>query len=414
MIDYTAVAARIREERRLNKRVSQEEMAADLGMYQADISNLERAQKGSGISDLNRLSRIAEYFGIPPEDLIFGRRSRKSLTRYEGKKSKLSFLSDPKDFTEDEARVLRKVFCRDPAKLALRAAQFGPYRVFYIPEELTCCRKDFQVPISKTHVCVFCEDKLIASMKASCVLVFTAMHQGMGRAVQEVMPWRVFDFSEVIRRLNPWVPLMRFEKDPGKKARHEKKLWERLEALREIKDAPIAVIESVYVREDFRQCGVCRMMLDGLAKLLGPRCSWWLNLEPADDEDLERAKTAFPLLTTASLGQMSLNAHIAECLGFRLENDLWRLPVSFEDADGKTHTEERRVRKVAYRLSAELAKILEEDGDLVDRGRLLQKVASIEGDEDSKDELDTLNRLNSENFSRDPAKRTPAKARKAA
>lgn len=380
MIDYTAVAARIREERRLNKRVSQEEMAADLGMYQADISNLERAQKGSGISDLNRLSRIAEYFGIPPEDLIFGRRSRKSLTRYEGKKSKLSFLSDPKDFTE----------------------------------ELTCCRKDFQVPISKTHVCVFCEDKLIASMKASCVLVFTAMHQGMGRAVQEVMPWRVFDFSEVIRRLNPWVPLMRFEKDPEKKARHEKKFWERLEALREIKEDPIAVIESVYVREDFRQCGVCRMMLDGLAKQLGPRCSWWLNLEPADDEDLERAKTAFPLLTTASLGQMSLNAHIAECLGFRLENDLWRLPVSFEDADGKTHTEERRVRKVAYRLSAELAKILEEDGDLVDRGRLLQKVASIEGDEDSKDELDTLNRLNSENFSRDPAKRSPAKARKAA
>ena len=48
MVDFERIGRRIKEERKLNKRVSQLDMALDLGMYQADISNLEKAKKGSG------------------------------------------------------------------------------------------------------------------------------------------------------------------------------------------------------------------------------------------------------------------------------------------------------------------------------------------------------------------------------
>ncbi len=72
MVDFEKIGKRIFEERKYLHRISQEKMAEDLGMYQADISNLEKAKNGSGISDLTKLDLIADYFGIPLETLIFG------------------------------------------------------------------------------------------------------------------------------------------------------------------------------------------------------------------------------------------------------------------------------------------------------------------------------------------------------
>ncbi len=71
MIDADNIGKRIRLLRR-KKRVSQERMAEDLGMYQADISNLERAMGGSGITDLFKLDMIADYFGVPLAELLNG------------------------------------------------------------------------------------------------------------------------------------------------------------------------------------------------------------------------------------------------------------------------------------------------------------------------------------------------------
>jgi len=39
-------------------------MAEELGMYQADISNLKKAEMGSEITDLSKFDLIAEYFDI--------------------------------------------------------------------------------------------------------------------------------------------------------------------------------------------------------------------------------------------------------------------------------------------------------------------------------------------------------------
>ena len=44
--------------------IPQEKMAEDLFMYQADISNIEKAKSGSGITDLAKLDMIADLFNL--------------------------------------------------------------------------------------------------------------------------------------------------------------------------------------------------------------------------------------------------------------------------------------------------------------------------------------------------------------
>ena len=65
MIDFDKIGNRIYEQRKYFRKLSQERMAEELGMYQADISNMEKAKKGSGITDLSKLDMIAEYLEIP-------------------------------------------------------------------------------------------------------------------------------------------------------------------------------------------------------------------------------------------------------------------------------------------------------------------------------------------------------------
>lgn len=71
MINYEKIGAKIRYARKFIKNVSQETMAFELNMHQADISNLEKAKRGSGITDLSRLEQITEYLGISLESLLF-------------------------------------------------------------------------------------------------------------------------------------------------------------------------------------------------------------------------------------------------------------------------------------------------------------------------------------------------------
>ena len=71
MIITEDIGNRIRELRKQRK-LSQEKLAEDLGLYQADVSNLERARGGSGVADLFRLDAIADYFGVSLGFLISG------------------------------------------------------------------------------------------------------------------------------------------------------------------------------------------------------------------------------------------------------------------------------------------------------------------------------------------------------
>ena len=103
MIDLNKIGKRIQEERKYLRRISQEKMAEDLGMYQADISNMEKAKSGSGITDLVKLDMIADYFDMPLETLLFGRR-QDQMEKYYG--TKMQLREYPKKRTKKHESLL--------------------------------------------------------------------------------------------------------------------------------------------------------------------------------------------------------------------------------------------------------------------------------------------------------------------
>ena len=80
-------------------------MAEDLGMYQADISNMEKAKSGSGITDLVKLDMIADYFDMPLETLLFGRR-QDQMEKYYGTKMQL------REYTKKRTKKHESLLCR--------------------------------------------------------------------------------------------------------------------------------------------------------------------------------------------------------------------------------------------------------------------------------------------------------------
>lgn len=72
MLDYDIIASRIREQRKYVKKISQQKMAEDLGMYQPDLSALENNKPGCGIHDLAKLEMIAGYLDMSLAYLLFG------------------------------------------------------------------------------------------------------------------------------------------------------------------------------------------------------------------------------------------------------------------------------------------------------------------------------------------------------
>ena len=93
MINEENIGKRIRILRK-QKHVSQERMAEELGMYQADISNLERAMGGSGISDLFKLDMIADYFEIPLVELLTGFKESSDSNASEDNRSEEDGMKD--------------------------------------------------------------------------------------------------------------------------------------------------------------------------------------------------------------------------------------------------------------------------------------------------------------------------------
>lgn len=135
-IDYGKISRRIAEERRHFRRVSQEKMAEDLDMYQADISNLERAKDGSGIYDLKKLEMIADYFGISLESLLFGTTKEAHMVSY-GHMLELKRYEGKKIQTKDQEEALAKLLGRDVGKDSdWFAYEYGPLVCYAMPKVL--------------------------------------------------------------------------------------------------------------------------------------------------------------------------------------------------------------------------------------------------------------------------------------
>ena len=127
MIDFDKIGNRIYEQRKYFRKLSQERMAEELGMYQADISNMEKAKKGSGITDLSKLDMIAEYLEIPLETLLFGRED-KTMLKYHGSKMKLK--KSRKKLTKGHKNALIQLTGIKEDQITPLTFECGPYMIY--------------------------------------------------------------------------------------------------------------------------------------------------------------------------------------------------------------------------------------------------------------------------------------------
>ena len=128
MINFNKIGNRIKEVRKYIMKISQEKMAEDLGMYQADISNMEKAKSGSGITDLAKLDLIADYFNIPLATLLFGQED-KNMLKYHGDQMKLKHSK--KKMLKSHKKVLwRLMGLSEDATPTFYTYECGPYVLY--------------------------------------------------------------------------------------------------------------------------------------------------------------------------------------------------------------------------------------------------------------------------------------------
>lgn len=393
MIDYVKIGKRITEERKYIRKFSQEKMAEDLGMYQADISNLEKAKKGSGITDLAKLDDIAAYFEIPIETLLFGR-TDKNMTKYYGDKMKLKEVKGHQKISQ--LRVIAKLTGLSKEEIRARCFECGPYTIYGLIERQYHINSNSQFDengklqkatftLDKLHLYAFFGIEVIAVMVVDITTIMEHLYQPSLKSLQQMIQGDVLDVTDVYRTLNPYWALWMLtpEENSEKLEFYQTKGIERMNSLRKAgENRPVLYIENCYVREDSRMNGIFRMLVD-LLKQQFSGCIIWLNMEPTAGGELEKEYTGMPCYTTSELGQLSLNASIAEKVGLTIDPDVWHREAETINAVGDMDIEVVLVRKCAYYLPLEIREILKDDGDLVAIGRAVQKI--IQGDEQSDD-----------------------------
>ena len=387
MIDYEKIGRRIYEERKFIRRISQEKMAEDLGMYQADISNLEKAKKSSGITDLNKLQIIADYFSLPIENLLFGSSAEAHMVNYEGSKMELRILERSKQKIKNtkQKTILQKLLDTDPTKALSFTFECGPYTTYIFVEDLTELQgvDDNGNMITKAlprwHCYTFFNDMCIANMLVDQASVFQLVNFKEAAWLQKMIQFDVLDTVDAQRTLNPYIILRQYADNKGDEKRNEDLMFERMDALRPVWGKFVFFVESIYVMEDCRQHGICRMLLDILHKAGDPVI--WINMEPTSGAELSNERGYIPSYTQTEISQLTLNAVIAEKLGITVDPDTWHRQEEVIDPNGNKHLETVLIRKCAYYIPKDVWEIIKDDGDLVAIGRAKQKVYKSQHDE---------------------------------
>ncbi len=274
MLDYEKIGKRILEERKYFRRISQEKMAEDLGMYQADISNLEKAKNGSGITDLSKLEMIAEYFDMPLETLLFGRR-QDQMEKYYG--TKMQLKESKKKRTQKHNTILQNFlgFCEEEdinsALDSVLSFECGPYMVYVIHEiqmlvsgpALTDDGTDNA--LIKVHVIVVYQDEVIGCTSAAATVVMQHIHfPSFEKMKMFIMP-DIFDLDDTLLVLNPYRYMYQYAINEEEQKLYEEKMLNRMDELRAAGEGMVIYyVESAFVREDCRRNGIFRMMIDVL------------------------------------------------------------------------------------------------------------------------------------------------------
>ena len=216
-------------------------------------------------------------------------------------------------------------------------------------------------------------DEAIAFLVAALSSTYHLIDEDSFETLRSLIPYQVLDPTDVLRTINPYWALWLFEESDEQRPKYCRQMAERMNQLLDCGDIGIAFIESVYVREDFRKHGIFRMCLDLLRKTC-PDAIMWLNMEPTSGEQLKGECGVPQTYTVSELGQLNLNAAIAEKLGFTVDPDVWHIQAETVGTDGKTETKIILARKCAYWLPESIREIIKEDGDLVTLGRAKQKL----------------------------------------
>ena len=329
MIDFEKIGKRILEERKYLRRISQEKMAEDLGMYQADISNLEKAKNGSGITDLAKLDMIADYFDMPLETLLFGRR-QDQMEKYYGTKMQL------KEYTKKRTRkhdsILRNLLGlsndeeSEGALDRILSFECGPYMIYVVDEyQFLYSGKNAGEGndpdhIIKAHIYVVYQDEVIGCMTAAITIMMQHVYQPAFEKLKSFIWPDIFDLDDSLQVLNPYWLLSQYAVDEKEQEEFMQKMYERMDKLREAGgDRVIFYVESAYVREDCRRNGIFRMMIDVLRKMSG-NAIIWLSLEPTSGAELNSEYAYHAIYEASELGQINMNASIAEHLGFTIDS----------------------------------------------------------------------------------------------
>ena len=386
MIDLEIIGRRIKEQRKYFLKISQEQMAEDLNMYQADISNMEKAKSGSGIGDLQKLDLIADYLNIPLETLIFGREDRNML-KYHG--SKMQLKRAKKKILKQHSEILKRLTgFKTEEEIPAEIWECGPYLLYGVTEfQHQIHQNELKAVLPKVHLYVFIGSECIGCMVFAVTDVMGHVLKPSLDTLQAMIPSTVIDVLDVWRTLNPYWALWNFSEDGAVKDTYYEKMYERMDALRESgENRHIIYIESAYVREDCRRNGIFRMMTD-YVRATHKNAIMWLNMEPTSGFELNGEFGGLPSYSIADLGQLNLNASIAEHVGFHADSKTCSRETETLDDEGNVQIEKIQVRKCACYLPKEIRTLLSKDGDLVEQGRALEKLhGRIEG----KDAMDVF------------------------
>lgn len=379
-IDYEKVGKRIAEERKFIRHVSQEKMAEDLGMYQADISNLEHARKGSGITDLSKLQMIADYLGIPLEALLFGSSTDPHLVKYDSS-MEIDAKAGPDSVKNNVHKKVLSVLTDPSAIKSCARYTCGPYTTYALIETQMQVKGQDEdgnlvgPRLVRWHFYTFFNDTVVANLVAASAIVFQLVHFQEAEWLSTIIPPDILDPLDARRTLNPYIIFWMLEEDEKEKEKYLDLMTGRMTTLlQNAANTPVAFVESVYVSEDARQHGICRMLFDLLHRMNDGNIILWVNMEPTGGEELFSGYRYFPTYTEADISQITINAAIAEKLGLTVDPDLWHREEAVTDHDGKTHTETVGIRKCAYWLPQPIREIIKDDGDLVALGRAKQEL----------------------------------------
>lgn len=375
MIDYERIGARIAEERKLIRHISQRKMAEDLFMYQADISNLEKAKSGSGITDLSKLDMIADYFAMPLEELIFGKKTDEML-KYLGTGVQLKRLTDYAK-TEKQKEILKTIIGEGALSQNSDVYQYADYTLISILEvqiKMGATAEE-EARLHKLHTFIFYKDELTALMVTNITALLDHVYQISFNVVRELLQPDVFDIADALTVLNPYWTINRYADGTEVKA-SKSKMYQRMNALRKLDiTRNILYVESAYVREDYRRHGIFKMYIDFL-KISLPGCAIWLNLQPTSGEEADHEYGYLPEYSVSEVGQININAAIAEKLGFVIDPRLTKVPSETIDSEGNVEVKYVDVRRIAYYLPTDLAELTKEDSEALNTAYAIDSVAN--------------------------------------